>query len=318
MSVLLFDGVQVDLGSGAVAGAEPLTPTERELLLHLVAHRGQPVSRRTLLTEVWGWSPDATTRTVDTAVGRLRAKIEVDPAAPRWVITVHGAGYVLRRPRIDLEPPPAELRGREAALVSIRRWLVDAPRSPWLTLTGPGGCGKSALLCALPSDSAVERFTGGVYGVCCGDAAVAWLTDPRGRGALLLVDLADAPPRALAERVHPLLDLDVVRVVCAARSPLHMRGEAALRVGPIDGRLPLSDALPGRAARHASLGANARSTLAALTPVERVALIEVVAGQPIADTLADRLFEAGLVDIDDAGPVPAAWTAALLEAADGP
>lgn len=47
---------------------------ESELLRFLVAHRGQAVSRDTLLAEVWGHSQDVVTRTVDNFIVRLRKK----------------------------------------------------------------------------------------------------------------------------------------------------------------------------------------------------------------------------------------------------
>lgn len=68
---------------------------ESELLRFLVVHRGQVVSRDTLLAEVWGHSQDIVTRTVDNFIARLRKKIEPDPARPRYLITVHGSGYKL-------------------------------------------------------------------------------------------------------------------------------------------------------------------------------------------------------------------------------
>jgi DNA-binding response OmpR family regulator len=68
---------------------------EMELLRYLVEHRGEVVSRETLLSEVWGHQREVATRTVDNFIVRLRKKIELDPAAPRYLITVHGSGYKL-------------------------------------------------------------------------------------------------------------------------------------------------------------------------------------------------------------------------------
>jgi DNA-binding response OmpR family regulator len=77
----------------AVAG-EPvsLTATEFDLLAHLMAHPGRVYSREQLLSEVWGWEfGDLTTVTVH--VRRLREKVELDPSAPRHLVTVWGVGY---------------------------------------------------------------------------------------------------------------------------------------------------------------------------------------------------------------------------------
>lgn len=87
----------VDLGrQEVVRGGEivdTLTTREAELLAWLVARPGRAVGRDELLREVWGYRSSAVTRTVDNTVLRLRAKIELDPARPRHVLTVHGTGY---------------------------------------------------------------------------------------------------------------------------------------------------------------------------------------------------------------------------------
>lgn len=76
------------------AGREvPLTRKEFDLLVYLLAHRGEVVSRERLLDEVWGYERFPTTRTVDTHVLRLRRKLEADPDRPCWILTVHGHGY---------------------------------------------------------------------------------------------------------------------------------------------------------------------------------------------------------------------------------
>jgi two-component system alkaline phosphatase synthesis response regulator PhoP len=81
------------------AGAEVrLTRKEFDLLVYLVLHRGEIVTRDRLLDEVWGYERFPTTRTVDTHVLRLRRKLEPDPDRPVWIETVHGQGYKLVAP----------------------------------------------------------------------------------------------------------------------------------------------------------------------------------------------------------------------------
>ena len=67
-----------------------LTPTEFDLLACLAASPGVVLTRESLYAEVWGWPGASGTRTVDSHVKALRAKIGADR-----VRTVHGVGYAL-------------------------------------------------------------------------------------------------------------------------------------------------------------------------------------------------------------------------------
>lgn len=90
----------IDIAGRSVArdGADvPLTRTEFDLLVDLVRHSGQVLARDTLLDRIWGYDYLGDSRLVDVAVGRLRAKIEADPAAPELILTVRGAGYKAAR-----------------------------------------------------------------------------------------------------------------------------------------------------------------------------------------------------------------------------
>ena len=75
----------------------PLTRTEFDLLLELVRHPGQVLSRDILLDRVWGYDYLGDSRLVDVAIQRLRAKVEADPASPELIQTVRGAGYKAAR-----------------------------------------------------------------------------------------------------------------------------------------------------------------------------------------------------------------------------
>jgi DNA-binding response OmpR family regulator len=70
--------------------------TQKEVTILKCLHRasGRPVSRQTLLQEVWGYSSAARTHTVETHIYRLRRKIEPDPANPTVVVN-DGGGYIL-------------------------------------------------------------------------------------------------------------------------------------------------------------------------------------------------------------------------------
>lgn len=82
---------------------QQLSRYEAEILRMLVDRRGSVVSRKDLLTEVWGYSHLPTTRTVDNHIARLRKKVEINPDRPVHVVTVHGLGY-----RFDADPDAAD------------------------------------------------------------------------------------------------------------------------------------------------------------------------------------------------------------------
>jgi DNA-binding response OmpR family regulator len=73
----------------------PLTLTEFRLLCELAAEPGRVLSREALLERVWEHGFFGDQRIVDVHVRRLRTKIELDPGAPRLVVTVRGLGYRL-------------------------------------------------------------------------------------------------------------------------------------------------------------------------------------------------------------------------------
>jgi two-component system response regulator RegX3 len=74
-----------------------LTPTEFDLVAYLARHPGQVFTRLQLLREVQGYTYDSFARTIDTHVKNLRRKIEQEPKAPRYILTVHGVGYRFAR-----------------------------------------------------------------------------------------------------------------------------------------------------------------------------------------------------------------------------
>ena len=73
----------------------PLSAREFQLLRYMIEHRGTTLSRELLLKEVWDYSADAFTRTVDVHVASLRQKIESNPKKPALILTVPGLGYKL-------------------------------------------------------------------------------------------------------------------------------------------------------------------------------------------------------------------------------
>lgn len=79
----------------ATKNGEPieLTMKEFDLILFLMKNPGRVYSRENLLDLVWGYDYQGDTRTVDVHIRRLREKLELDPAKPRYIVTKWGVGY---------------------------------------------------------------------------------------------------------------------------------------------------------------------------------------------------------------------------------
>src|SRR5215208_3393486 len=93
--------VQVDLAGHRLlrdGEAVAIKPKAFELLAFLLRHPGQAFTRDQLLERVWGYDFAGETRTVDVHVHWLRTTLEDDAAAPKFIHTVRGVGYVFRRP----------------------------------------------------------------------------------------------------------------------------------------------------------------------------------------------------------------------------
>jgi two-component system, OmpR family, alkaline phosphatase synthesis response regulator PhoP len=73
-----------------------LTAREFDLLSQFARHPGRVFTRAELLEVVWGYGHEGYSHTVNTHINRLRAKIEDDPARPRYIRTVWGVGYRFR------------------------------------------------------------------------------------------------------------------------------------------------------------------------------------------------------------------------------
>ena len=91
-----FGELELDPSARQVRRAgEPVALTAREfdLLLFLARHPGQAFTREELMDHVWQYAFYTDTSTVTVHIRRLRAKLEADPDAPRWIETVWGVGY---------------------------------------------------------------------------------------------------------------------------------------------------------------------------------------------------------------------------------
>jgi DNA-binding response OmpR family regulator len=95
---LAFGDIEIDLvGQVATrAGSRIELPSRAFAILKVFARRpGEVVSRDVLLEEAWGYEDYPNTRTVDNHLVKLRRALEDEPDKPRWLVTIHGAGYKL-------------------------------------------------------------------------------------------------------------------------------------------------------------------------------------------------------------------------------
>lgn len=95
-SPLAFDGLEIDPAARQVrldGEVVELTQREFELLLFLARHTGKAFTREQLMEAVWQHVYVIDTSTVTVHIRRLRAKLERDPAHPRFIETIWGVGY---------------------------------------------------------------------------------------------------------------------------------------------------------------------------------------------------------------------------------
>ena len=74
----------------------PLSPKEYDILKLLISHPDEVIDRNRVIDVVWGDEYYPSPRTIDNFILKLRSKIEDDPKNPRYIMTVHGAGYKFR------------------------------------------------------------------------------------------------------------------------------------------------------------------------------------------------------------------------------
>jgi two-component system, OmpR family, KDP operon response regulator KdpE len=96
-AVVETSSFRVDLAAKKATGPSGsdvrLTPTEWHVLEVLLRNRGQLVTQRQLLTEVWGPEYQKETQYLRVYLGQLRRKLETDPSRPRHLVTEPGIGY---------------------------------------------------------------------------------------------------------------------------------------------------------------------------------------------------------------------------------
>jgi DNA-binding response OmpR family regulator len=95
-AVYRFGSCEVDFRKMTVwrdGASVVLTAHEFKLLKFFTDNAERVLARDLLLSEVWGYNFYPATRTVDNQILKLRQKLEPDPASPRHLLTIYGAGY---------------------------------------------------------------------------------------------------------------------------------------------------------------------------------------------------------------------------------
>jgi two-component system KDP operon response regulator KdpE len=94
--------VDFDLRRVTAAGLDVhLAPKEFEVLRHLIANQGKPVTHRRLLQTIWGPEHGEETEVLRVVINQLRRKIEKDPSRPKLIVTEPWVGYRFQAPRPD-------------------------------------------------------------------------------------------------------------------------------------------------------------------------------------------------------------------------
>jgi predicted ATPase/DNA-binding winged helix-turn-helix (wHTH) protein len=248
-----------------------------ELLLLLVERRGDLVTREEIVHRIWGKDVFLDTdNSINAAIRKLRQVLDDDPEKPQFIHTVTGRGYRFVAPVSELKPTapkPAthpEPRasnlpvsrtgfiGREKETAAARDLLLR-PEVRLLTVTGPGGIGKTRLAVEVAS-SLGEKFPGGIHFVplsplsdpaliaavivqavgirgAAGQSPLETLKanfcNPSGALILLLLDnfehlLQAAPTVAELLAMGPHL-----KIVVTSRAALHLYGEHEFPVPPL-------------------------------------------------------------------------------------
>ncbi len=100
VEILKLGPVKIDMNEAKVYKPddiiEDLSTREVEIIEHLLKNANMPISRDDLLEKVWRYEYSTNTRTVDVHISKLRAKVEVNPDDPRYLVTLHGVGYMLK------------------------------------------------------------------------------------------------------------------------------------------------------------------------------------------------------------------------------
>lgn len=267
VEVYVFDSFTLDAKRRSLSvGASEVALGSRalDLLITLVQHAGDVLSREELVSRVWPRTlvEDSSLRV---HIAALRKALNDSPAESRYIVNVPGRGYsfvgqIVRpsgptRVAAPARAPLPRLVGRDAMLDTLERMVG---RCGVVSLLGPGGVGKTSVA-RHASARMAPTFAGGTWwvdlspakdsGVLAQVAAtlglpcstLSGLTSALRDTALLLVlDNCEHVLEDVAVLVEAIAgQAPRVRVLCTSREPLHVAGEHVLRLAPL-GLAPVS------------------------------------------------------------------------------
>ena len=240
---------RVDLASRKVTHPDgsvvSLTSREAELLGYLAARPEQVVTSAELLTEVWGYRAHIITRAIHNTMRRLRSKVEQDPAQPTHLLTEFGVGFRFV-PGALVEPAPTtDMLGRSTLVTQITTALRGGARL--VTLTGPGGVGKTTLaqhIISAPTLVKLEdvRDSAGMIARIAATLSVPGARDPQarlinalaGRGPLLIgLDNLEQIPDAGPVLSRLLTGCPELTILATSRAALRIGLEQVIPVPPL-------------------------------------------------------------------------------------
>lgn len=263
----------------------PLRPKAYALLCALAARAGALVTKDELLDAVWG-TRFVTEGVVKTAMAELRQALGDDPKAPAWIQTVPRRGYRFMAPAAPAAAPVSQADiatptqaapiGREPEIAQLQA-LLQA--HPLITVTGPGGVGKTRLaracaaslqerfadgvrvleLAALPPDADASQVRAQLARLLqlspeAAGSAARLAREAAGLRVLLVLDNAEHLAAAVASVVGELLEgAPAWRLLVTSQVALGLAGEQVCRLAPLAvppaGDLPLPELLEHAAAR---------------------------------------------------------------------
>lgn len=251
--LLLDNGAPVAIGSRAF-----------DILRILVERRPQVVSKDELIRAVWGGQA-IEDNTLAVHLSALRKALGDAGREGRYIRTLIGKGYLFAAPvqarheRVEAAEAPGYLPHAEGPLIgradSLATVAALLDKAALVTLTGPGGIGKTRLAIAA-GEAAAPRFPDGVWWVdltAIGDpslvpATVAsalslklgdapplprLVTGLKGSHRLLILDNCEHVITGAAELAVALRGIDGIRLLATSLEPLEVTGEQVVRLGPL-------------------------------------------------------------------------------------